>query len=230
MANGKYVTYFRVSSRKQGLSGLGLESQQTAARTFLDGGDWKTKVGEFVEVESGKRNSRPKLIEALSLCRIFNATLVIAKIDRLARNLAFIANLMESGVEFVAIDMPAASKFTIHILAAVAEQEGDDIAARTKKALATAKAKGTLLGRRDGAIAAFSEMGVRASAEVRTAKAKAKAKDLLPLIQAAKESGASSLRQIAAVLNSRDTPTARGGGQWSAVQVQRILRRAPHCT
>src|SRR5882757_11240428 len=138
MANGKYVTYFRVSSRKQGKSGLGLEAQQSAAQVFLRGESWKTKVGEFVEVESGKRNSRPKLLEALALCRIYNATLIIAKLDRLARNVAFIANLMESGAEFVAIDMPTASKFTLHIMASVAEQEGDMIADRTKKALATA--------------------------------------------------------------------------------------------
>lgn len=226
MANGKYVTYFRVSSRKQGKSGLGLEAQQVSVEAFLRTGDWKTKVGEFVEVESGKRNDRPKLAEALALCRIFNATLMIAKLDRLARNVAFIVNLKESGVEFTAADMPTANTFTINIMASVAQQEVEMIADRTRKALATARAKGTRLGRRDGAIAAFSEMGVRASAEVRTAKAKAKAKDLLPLIQAAKESGASSLRQIAAVLNSRDTPTARGGGQWSAVQVARVIARA----
>jgi len=159
MANGKYVTYFRVSSRKQGKSGLGLEAQQSAAQVFLRGESWKTKVGEFVEVESGKRNSRPKLLEALALCRIYNATLIIAKLDRLARNVAFIANLMESGAEFVAIDMPTASKFTLHIMASVAEQEGDMIADRTKKALATARERGTMLGRRDGAIAAFSSIG-----------------------------------------------------------------------
>jgi DNA invertase Pin-like site-specific DNA recombinase len=105
-------------------------------------------------VESGKRNSRPKLAEALALCRLFNAMLIIPKRARLARNVAFIANLMASGVEFVAIDMPTASKFTLHIMASVAEQEGDMIADRTKKALATARV--TVQGRRDGAIAAFS--------------------------------------------------------------------------
>jgi DNA invertase Pin-like site-specific DNA recombinase len=225
MANGKYVNYFRVSSRKQGKSGLGLQAQQASAEAFLKGDGWKTKVGEFVEVESGKRNSRPKLAEALALCRIFNATLIIAKLDRLARNVAFIANLMESGVEFVAIDMPTASKFTLHIMASVAEQEGDMIADRTRKALATARARGTLLGRRDGAIAAFSSIGVKASAEVRSSKAVAKAKDLLPVIRSAQANGASSLRQIADVLNERGIKTARGSA-WSAVQVQRVLNRS----
>lgn len=226
MANGKYVLYFRVSSRKQGKSGLGLEAQQSAAAVFITSdAKWKKNLGEFVEVESGKRNSRPKLAEALAVCRIYTATLIIVKLDRLARNVAFIANLMESGAEFVAVDMPTANKFTIHIMASVAEQEGDMIADRTKKALATAKARGTLLGRRDGAIAAYSSSGVKASAEVRSAKAAAKAKDLLPVIRAAQASGASSLRQIADLLNERDTPAARGG-KWSAVQVQRILAKA----
>ena len=117
--------------------------------------------------------SRPKLAEALALCRIYNATLIIAKPDRLARNVAFIANLMESGVEFIAIDMPTASNFTLHIMASVAQQEGDMIADRTKKALATARARGTLLGRRDAAISAYSSIGVKASAEVRSGRAAA---------------------------------------------------------
>ncbi|MGI0133334.1 MAG: recombinase family protein, partial [Candidatus Micrarchaeaceae archaeon] len=221
MANGKYVTYFRVSTRKQGKSGLGLESQQESVNVYLhgEGKAYSKKVGEFVEVESGKRSDRPKLAEALSLCRVYNATLIIAKLDRLARNVAFIANLKESGVEFIAADMPTANTFTVNIMASVAQQEGDMIADRTRKALATAKARGTLLGRRDGAIAAFSSIGVKASAEVRGGKAKAKAKDLLPLIRDAQASGARSLRQIANILNERDTPTARGGGKWSAVQV-----------
>ena len=157
---------------------------------------------------------------------MYSATLVIAKLDRLARNVAFIANLKESGVEFIAADMPTANTFTVHIMASVAQQEGEMIADRTRKALATAKARGTLLGRRDGAIAAFSSIGVKASAEVRGNTAKAKAKDLIPLIREAQASGATSLRQIAALLNERDTPTARGRGKWSAVQVARVLARS----
>jgi DNA invertase Pin-like site-specific DNA recombinase len=183
-------------------------------------------VGEFVEVESGKRKDRPKLAEALSLCRAYGATLIIAKLDRLARNVAFISDLMESGVEFTAVDMPSASKFTVHIMAAVAEQEADMIAERTRKALATAKARGTLLGRRDDAIAIFAEAGNQASAEVRGETARKRANDLMPVITKAKMEGAVSLRQIADKLNEWGTPTvSKRGGEWSAVQVQRVIQR-----
>ena len=105
MAQGKFVAYYRVSTAKQGRSGLGLEAQQEAVRSYLNGGSWQL-VAEVVEVESGKRNDRPKLAEALRLCRLHGATLIIAKLDRLARNVAFISNLMESGVEFTAVDFP----------------------------------------------------------------------------------------------------------------------------
>ena len=122
MTNGKFVAYYRVSTQKQGQSGLGLEAQKEAVRVYLNGGRWKL-VGEFKEVESGKRNDRPALAEALAMCRIHGATLIIAKLDRFARNVAFISNLMESGVEFTATDFPQANRLTIHILAAVAEHE-----------------------------------------------------------------------------------------------------------
>ncbi len=229
MANGKYVAYYRVSTRKQGASGLGLEAQQESVRSYLsgEGKAYSKQVGEYLEVESGKNRNRAKLVEALGLCRAYNATLIIAKLDRLARNLNFVTNLMESGVEFVAVDMPNASKFTVHIMAAVAEQEADMIADRTKKAMATARMRGTLLGRRDGAIAAFSSLGTTASAEARRSKAAEKAKHLLPVIRTIQKD-AQSLRQIAAVLNERGIETPRvngkkGIGQWSAVQVKRIL-------
>jgi DNA invertase Pin-like site-specific DNA recombinase len=225
MANGKFVAYFRVSSRKQGKSGLGLEAQRESVQVHLNGGRWKM-VGEFVEVESGKRKDRPKLAEALSLCRAYGATLIIAKLDRLARNVAFISALMEAGVEFLAVDMPSASKFTVHIMAAVAEQEADMIAERTRKALATARARGTHLGRRDDAIALYAETGNQASAEVRAKTAQKRANDLRPVIAKAKKEGANSLRQVADKLNEWGTPTvSKRGGQWSAVQVQRVLVR-----
>lgn len=224
MANGKFVAYYRVSTRKQGKSGLGLEAQQEAVRSHLNGGRWRM-VAEFTEVESGKRKDRPALAEALSLCRIHGATLIIAKLDRLARNVHFISSLMEAGVEFVAVDMPQASRFTIHIMAAVAEQEADMIAARTKAAMATAKAKGTKLGRRDDAIAAYASKGAKASARVRGAAASKKAADLLPAIRNIQAKGAMTLREIAAALNAEEIPTKRGG-EWSAVQVSRVLSRA----
>jgi DNA invertase Pin-like site-specific DNA recombinase len=224
MANGKFVAYFRVSTQKQGASGLGLEAQQEAVRMCLNGGRWKL-VGEFKEVESGKRNDRPALAEALAMCRIHNATLIIAKLDRLARNVAFISNLMESGVEFTAVDFPQANRLTIHILAAVAEHEAAMISARTKAALAAVQARGVRLGGDRGNIAAEASRGAMVSAALRSAMAAKRAADLLPAIRYAQSHGASSLREIAAVLNESGIPAARGG-QWSAVQVQRVLAHA----
>ena len=141
----RFVAYYRVSTDRQGRSGLGLEAQQKAVRDYLDGGAWEI-VAEFVEVESGKRSDRPELARALDACRKRKGKLVIAKLDRLSRNLAFIATLMELGVEFVAVDNPHANKLTIHILAAVAEHEREAISERTRAALAAAKARGTMLG------------------------------------------------------------------------------------
>jgi DNA invertase Pin-like site-specific DNA recombinase len=224
MANGKFVAYFRVSTAKQGKSGLGLEAQQEAVRAYLNGGRWKM-VAETVEIESGKRNDRPKLAEALALCRVHGATLIIAKLDRLARNVNFISNLMESTVEFTAVDFPQANRLTVHILAAVAEHEASMISQRTKAALGAAKARGVVLGGDRGNIAALSAVGAKASAAVRGAKASGRADDLLPVIRAAQKDGATSLREIAAVLNERGITTARGG-EWSAVQVQRVMNRA----
>jgi DNA invertase Pin-like site-specific DNA recombinase len=224
MTNGKFVAYFRVSTQKQGASGLGLEAQQEAVRMYLNGGRWKL-VGEFKEVESGKRNDRPALAEALTLCRIHGATLIIAKLDRLARNVAFISNLMESGVEFTAVDFPQANRLTIHILAAVAEHEAVMISARTKAALAAARARGVVLGGDRGNIAYEASRGAKASIAVRSAAAERRAADLLPAIRYAQANGASSLREIAAALNESGIPAARGG-QWSAIQVQRVLAHA----
>jgi DNA invertase Pin-like site-specific DNA recombinase len=138
---GKFVAYFRVSTDKQGKSGLGLEAQREAVMNYLNGGRW-TLVDEFTEVESGKRNDRPELEMALAACKRQKAKLVIAKLDRLGRNLAFIATLMESGVEFVAVDNPHANKLTVHILAAVAQHEREMISERTKAALQAAKKRG----------------------------------------------------------------------------------------
>src|SRR5258708_2007073 len=161
MANGKFVSYLRVSTARQGASGLGLEAQRAAVTGYLNGGEW-TLVQELVEVESGKRNDRSVLAEALRLCRKHKATLVIAKLDRLARNVAFISNLMKSGVEFVAVDMPSANRFVVHILAAVAEQEAEAISKRTKAALAAAKARGTQLGGRHVSTERWAEIRLSA--------------------------------------------------------------------
>jgi DNA invertase Pin-like site-specific DNA recombinase len=222
MAQGKFIAYYRVSTDRQGRSGLGLEAQQEAVRSYLDGGSWQL-VDEVVEVESGKRNDRPKLAEALKLCRLHQATLIIAKLDRLARNVAFVSNLMESGVDFVAVDFPQANRLTVHILAAVAEHEAAMISQRTRAALAAAKARGRKLGGDRGNIAAVSGLGNQASAVVRKQRADKRAGDLVPVVQSIQAGGA-SLRQVAAELTRRGITSARGGS-WSAVQVRRVLER-----
>ena len=141
---GKFVAYYRVSTQEQGKSGLGLEAQRKAVVDYLDGGKWEL-VAEFTEVESGKRDDRPELAKAIAWCKRAKARLVIAKLDRLSRDVAFIATLMK-GVDFLAVDNPHANKFTVHILAAVAEFERDAISKRTREALAAAKARGVKLG------------------------------------------------------------------------------------
>jgi DNA invertase Pin-like site-specific DNA recombinase len=224
MASGKFIAYYRVSTAKQGISGLGLEAQKEAVVRYLNGGQWEL-IAEFVEVESGKRNDRPKLAEALRLCRVHGAKLIIAKLDRLARNVNFISNLMEAKVDFTAVDFPEANRLTIHILAAVAEHEAAMISARTKAALAASKKR---LGGDRGdrlKIATQASKGNDASVKVRSARALKRASDLLPVIEQVKADGAASLREIASVLNERGIPTARGGS-WSAVQVQRVLALA----
>jgi DNA invertase Pin-like site-specific DNA recombinase len=227
MANGKFVSYLRVSTARQGISGLGLEAQREAVAQYLNGGRWRL-VKEVVEVESGKKNDRPAIAEALRLCRLHRATLIIAKLDRLARNVNFISSLMDSDVEFVAVDFPQANRLTVHILAAVAEHEASMIAARTKAALQAAKARGVALGGQRGdpqRMKSMSMKGTRASIAARVERAAKRNEDLRPVIDDVRAAGANSLRQIAEELNSRGIPTPRGGG-WSAVQVQRVVGSA----
>jgi DNA invertase Pin-like site-specific DNA recombinase len=214
---GKFVAYFRVSTDRQGKSGLGLEAQREAVLDYLNGGSWQL-VAEFTEVESGKHADRPQLAAALAACRKNKARLVIAKLDRLSRNLAFIAALMDSGVEFVAVDNPHANKLTVHILAAVAQHEREAISERTRAALAAAKARGVKLGNprlaeaREGVLAA------------RVAAADAFAANVRPIIKEIQTSGVGSLRGVAKALTARGVATARGG-VWTAVQVSDVLRR-----
>jgi DNA invertase Pin-like site-specific DNA recombinase len=225
MANGKFVAYYRVSTAKQGASGLGLEAQQKSIRDYLSGGRWKM-VDEVTEIESGKRNARPALARALSLCRLHKATLIIAKLDRLARNVNFISNLMESGVEFTAVDFPQANRLTVHILAAVAEHEAAMISTRTKAALQAARARGVMLGTPNhDQIARHAQKGTRQSATVRSAGARTWASDVLPVIQSFRADGITTLAGIAMILNQRGIPAPRGG-DWSPVQVSRILALA----
>ncbi len=224
----KFVSYLRVSTAKQGVSGLGLEAQREAVTQYLKTNNGKL-IRETQEVESGKRKDRPALAEALRLCRVHGATLVIAKLDRLARNVAFISNLMESGVEFVAVDLQHANRMTIHILASVAEGEAAMISARTKAALAAAKARGVLLGRRTTSLRELKVMGAKGTkvaATARTEKAVKRHEDLRPIIEDIQQNMTEpqTLRTLAVALNQRGIPAARGGS-WSAVQVQRTLWR-----
>src|SRR4051795_11226987 len=146
MAKGRYVSYLRVSTDRQGRSGLRLAAQRKAVEDFLNGGRWDL-IAEFVEVESGKRDDRPKLAEALALCRLHNVTLVIAKLDRLSRDAAFLLGLQKAGVRFVAADMPEANELVVGIMAGGGQAERKMISMRTKAALAAAKARGVRLGK-----------------------------------------------------------------------------------
>lgn len=211
---GSFVAYYRVSTERQGQSGLGLEAQASAVAAFVAGRGGEL-VAAFTEVESGRKAERPQLAAALDACRRCKATLVIAKLDRLARNVAFIARLMESGAEFVAVDNPHATKLLIHLLAAFAEHERDQISARTKAALAAAKARGVKLGNPRPADAAARGRAVLA-AEAAPARDRA-----LPIVQRLRGEGA-SLRAIAAVLMAEGVPPLRGQA-WHPETVRKLL-------
>lgn len=225
---GKFVAYYRVSTDKQQRSGLGLDAQKEVVRNYLNGGDWKL-VGEFTEAESGKRTDRPELARALALCRVHNATLIVAKLDRLSRNAQFLKTVVsesgDAGVVFC--DLPKTEgptgKFLIGMMAEVAELEAGLISQRTKAALKAAKARGTILGRPNSDIATYAKSGAKASASVRRASAENRAADILPVIDAIKAEGNTSLRQIATALNERGITTARGA-EWTSVQVLRLLK------
>ncbi len=219
MANDKFIAYHRVSTQKQGASGLGLEAQKEAVSRFLNGGYWEL-VGEYVEVETGKGADalakRPQLKAALAACRKEGATLVIAKLDRLARNVHFVSGLMESKVKFVACDMPEANELTIHIMAAFAEHEAKRISQRTKDALAVAKSRGVVLGRAGAA-------NLRPNVEARQRGADDFAEKLRTLFEGMKTRGLSQ-RGMVVELNRVGVPAPKGGN-WRLSQVQRVLLR-----
>jgi DNA invertase Pin-like site-specific DNA recombinase len=207
---GKFISYLRVSTDKQGVRGYGIAAQRKAVKDYLDGGRWQL-LGEFVEVESGRRNDRPQLAKALAACKKHRAKLVIAKLDRLARNVRFIATLMDGNVEFVCCDMPQATRLTIHVLAAVAEHEREMIVKRTKEGLAAAKARGVKLG--NLALAAANRTAALERAEA-----------LRPIL--AELSGLSATA-AAAELNARAVATPTGA-KWSALTVIRVRQRLAH--
>lgn len=213
----KYVAYYRVSTAKQGRSGLGLEAQQEAVRQFIAAGS-KKLLAEFTEVETGKGSNaldkRPQLQAAKQLAKKHKATLLIAKLDRLARNVHFISGLMEDGVQFQCCDFPTADGFMLHIYAAVAEQEGRRISQRIKDALAAKKARGEAVG---NAASLEPLNGTRA------AQAAQFAIKLRPTIDAYRSQGMTQ-REMVEAMNSAGIRTATGG-QWGLVQLQRVMQR-----
>ena len=211
-----FIAYLRVSTVRQGESGLGLDAQCSAVDTFARQHSGVI-AATYVEVESGKRSDRPELAKALQAARKGKATLLIAKLDRLARNVAFIATMMDAGADFVACDQPFASRLTLHILAAVAEDEARRISERTKAALQAAKARGTKLG---SPIAAKTVAGARAARSRYAREANAKTRKVIADIQA---SGVSTLAAIGKALEARGVRTPAGNDTWQPVQVSRLL-------
>lgn len=225
----KYVTYIRVSTRKQGDSGLGLEAQQAAINAFLKERNG-TKVADFVEIESGRNNERPQLAKALARCRATGAVLLIAKLDRLSRSVYFISQLQESKVRFTCCDMPDINETMVQMLAVMAEHEAKMTAERTRNALAAAKVRGTVLGRRDDAIKAYAIKGNEKSAAARSEAANKHAENLDDMVRDIEQDAAKlkvkvTLRYLAQELTLRGAVTPRGGTEWSPMQVSRVLAR-----
>lgn len=224
MATGKFVSYLRVSTDSQGKNGLGMYAQRKSITDYLNGGEWEL-LREFREVESGKNSERQQLQEALAECKRTGATLIIAKLDRLSRDPDFIGMMMKSSIDFVACDMPEANKFTIRIMAALAEKERELISERTKAALKAAQAKGVTLGKPENATPEGRTKGIAASLEARRQKADQFATATRPIIEEYQQQGL-SLRDIAAKLKERNILTARGkSSSWSHVAVKKILDR-----
>lgn len=212
----KIISYIRVSTQKQGQSGLGLEAQRLAVQSYLQSSG-AVLVAEFVEIESGRKTdkARPQLKAALDACKKERAVLVVAKLDRLARNVHFISGLMESKVDFIALDLPEANPLTLHVMAAFAEHEAKRISQRTKDALAVAKSRGVKLG-------VAGKHNLKPCIEEKQAKAQAFAQSLAGLFEGFKLRGLSQ-RQTVEELNALGIKTARGG-KWSLMQVQRLLK------
>ena len=213
-----FVGYYRVSTQAQGRSGLGLDAQRDAVAGYIESVGGKL-VAEFQDIESGGTATRPNLASALRYCRAKRAVLVIAKLDRLARNVHFISALLESGTEFVIADMPTANKLTIHIIAAMAEYERDVISQRTKASLAAAKARGVKLG--NPTIRALSERGVARN----KINADMFAREIMAKIEIFRANGYTTYARMAAVLDASGIKTQRGKS-WTAAGVRNIVLRA----
>jgi len=227
MADGLFIAYYRVSTAEQGRSGLGIDAQRSTVTKFLDGGDW-TLIKEYEEQESGRRNDRPKLREALDHCKRTGATLVIARLDRLSRNSAFITALQESRTKFVCCDMTEANEFTITIMAALAAVEAKRISTNTKLALAAAKARGVRLGSPEGTCnvpAADRVRGASKSAKVRAAAAAERQALVVGRVLELRAEGL-TLTAIAERLMEEHVMPPREGGKWHANSIKRVLDRA----
>lgn len=215
--NGKFVTYYRVSTDKQGKSKLGLEAQQATILQYLNGGSHEV-LGEFIEVETGKGSNalskRPELSKAIELCKKTKAKLLISKLDRLSRNVHFITSLMEAKVKFVCADMPEANELTIHLLSAVAQYERELISKRTKDALQALKARGVKLG----------NPNLHIDNTKRINEAQSFAESLRPTIKGYQLQGMTQ-RQMVGALNQSGVKTPSGKGEWSLVQAQRVIKR-----
>ena len=222
----RFIAYHRVSTARQGRSGLGLDAQREAIRLHLAVSPGEL-LAEFTEIESGRRNDRPELAKALAACRLHRATLIIAKLDRLARSVSVVSALMDSGVDFVATDNPAANRLTLHVLAAVAENEARMISERTRVALAAAKRRGTKLGGFKGRCATDADR--QRAAAAKTALANSRARDLADTIKAIQSEGVVSYSAIATRLNAMKIPTTGNptgsDTNWHRAQVRRVLSR-----
>jgi DNA invertase Pin-like site-specific DNA recombinase len=223
--SGKYVAYLRVSTKRQGQSGLGIEAQREMISTHLNGGEWQI-IEEFVEHESGKRSDRKRkeLSKALKLCKETGATLIIAKIDRLTRNLAFLTRLLEQGVPVIATDIPqmhspAQNKFVLQLMANIAEYEAETISQRTKEALAAKKARGDKLG------SPTPEIGGKVGGEVTRQSVNEWAEDLRPMIVELQKYGCDTLKKMAEGLQARGATTFRGNTIWALSSVRNLKRR-----
>lgn len=214
--SAEYVAYYRVSTDKQGRSGLGLEAQRQSVENLMTRNNGEV-ISEYVEIESGKREDRPELVAAIEAAKSAKATLVVAKLDRLSRSVAFIAALLESHVDFVVADMPEANRLTIHILAAVAEHEREMISQRTREALAAAKKRGVRLGN------PMWEDAVKRARAAHSARAKDWAEGLRPVVDGLRAMGRESLREMAHGFEEANIKTRRGSKTWTPTTVQRLL-------
>lgn len=209
----KAIAYYRVSTERQGKSGLGIEAQKEAVRVYTTANEYHV-ISEHTEVESGRKDNRPELLKALNECKRLKAVLIIAKLDRLGRNVAFIANLMESKVQFVAVDNPHATDLVLHITAAFAQYEREQISTRIKEALQAAKRRGVILGKNGREVLSHQNKH----------KAKEFANQMMPIIEKLRAEGYTTERAICVELNARQIPTARGK-IWYNSTVHALLKK-----